>query len=118
MLAFFAALVPIVASLDLGISFLAQCSRQAHDSRVFARVDAWHEEQSGMLDIALLGAAEWERQQNALRDRRALLLRANEVDPTVGTLPRSPSMRPGRRPDPLSTACRSSPSSQCQPHRS
>ncbi len=86
MLAFFAALVPIVASLYVGVSFLAQYSRQAHDFRVYTRVDVWHDEQSSTLDTAQLGTAERERQRNALRDRRALLLRANEVDPAIGTL--------------------------------
>lgn len=86
MLAFFAALFPIVASLYVGVTFLVQYSRQAHDFRVYTRVDVWHDEQSNMLDTAQLGTAERERQRNALRDRRALLLSANEVDPAIGTL--------------------------------
>lgn len=89
MLAFFAAVVPIVASLYAGVSFLVDLERQRHVVRVYERIDAWYKPQREALGELLmkhdrrLGA---DRLINELNARKAMLLEANGVDPALGTM--------------------------------
>jgi hypothetical protein len=85
MLALFAALVPIVASIYAAGSVLVEHATRSHETRVYARIDRWYRAARGELDHEKLGNAEFNRRSTQLNDRRGMLLAANGLDPTTGT---------------------------------
>lgn len=85
MLSFWAAVVPILASLYAGGSFLIEAARLGHEVRVFRRIDAWYRAEHAALD----GRVHASRLASELLARRNLLLECNGVDPTYGTYTRA-----------------------------
>lgn len=85
MLAYIAAIVPIVASLYVCLSALTEYARQDHAARVYTRVDRWQSAETGKILDADLSDEEIAALQNRLNERRAMLLAHNGVDPTRGT---------------------------------
>lgn len=85
MLAFLAAVAPLVASLYVVASVLAEHSRATHTARVVARVEGLLAARRDALDISELGGAEYDRRKAVVNGQREMLLRANGVDPTFGT---------------------------------
>lgn len=87
MLAFFAAVVPIVASIYAAGSLLAEQAQQAHDARSYARVDEFIKERRRALEAErpTLDVHVFNRLSTQLNERRALLLRYNGINPATGT---------------------------------
>lgn len=83
MLAFFAAAVPIAASLFAAGSLLLEHSRASHDARAFARISTRYG--NDMEKLQGLAPAEYNRGSAAARERRDMLVEANGLDPYIGT---------------------------------
>lgn len=85
MLAFLAAVVPILASIYAGGSYLLEATRLSHDARVYVRVKAWYDTQHAQLD----GQPDAPDKAAALKERRDKMLTLSGVDPSYGTLGRA-----------------------------
>ena len=102
MLAFLGALIPVLASLYVGIGTLVDLSAAAHKARVVKRVWARFKEERAQIDDKdpELGA-----KVKRLTDQRMRLLEANGLDPMIGTirafsesvLPAAPLLKEFRR---------------------
>lgn len=86
MLAYLAAIVPIVASLYVCLSALGEYARQDHAARVFARLERWQSAEVGKLYDAGLSDQEITVRRSRIGDRRRMLLELNGVDPDAGTV--------------------------------
>lgn len=84
MLAYLAAIVPIVASLYVCLSALGEYARQDHAARVFERLEEWKSSETGKLYDAGLSDEEIVARQHRISERRRMLLEYNGVDPDAG----------------------------------
>lgn len=102
-LAIAAAVVPIIASLYVAGSMLAEYRRRAHDARVWARVSAREAAEREALPDR--HDPHWSRLSKEITARRMMLLEANGVDRWLGTMkayndanrPQAPATRELRR---------------------
>ncbi|MBN9155823.1 hypothetical protein [Microbacterium sp.] len=102
MLAFLGALVPVLASLYVGIGTLVDLSAAAHKARVVKRVWARFNEGRAQIDDK---DPELGTKVKRLTEQRMGLLEANGLDPMIGTIralnesvmPVDPSMKEFRR---------------------
>lgn len=85
MLAYLAAIVPIVASLYVCLSALSEYARRDHDARAFARLEQWQTAEVSKLWDAGLPDEEIAARRNRIGERKRMLLEYNGVDPDVGT---------------------------------
>lgn len=88
MLAYLAAIAPIVASVYACVSFIAELEQQRHVVRVFDRIDAWYRPQREALGELLTQPGELRRAErliSELNDRKAMILGYNGVDAKLGT---------------------------------
>ncbi|GAA1161928.1 hypothetical protein F6W69_06345 [Microbacterium oxydans] len=91
MLALLAAIVPIVASIYAGLSFMAEVADQARIVRAYERVEAWYRPRYSALmaearDPERHGGADLiMRRTNELNARRGMLLGYNGINPSTNT---------------------------------
>lgn len=87
MLAFLAAVVPIVASIYAAGSLLGEQVQRADEARAYARVDGWYRAERRALEARResLDVLVFNRLSNDLNERRGLLLQANGINPATGT---------------------------------
>lgn len=98
MLAFFGALIPVLASLYVGIGTLVDLSSQSHRARAARRV--WAQYEAGVAAVED-GDPRVQEKYKELTERRMHLLEANGLDPWLGTvkalnesvMPAAPSMK-------------------------
>lgn len=98
MLAFLGALIPVLASLYVGIGTLVDLSTQSHKSRAARRVWAQYEKDCAAVQD---GDPRVEEKLREYSERRMRLLEANGLDPMIGTInaltesqmPAAPSMK-------------------------
>ncbi len=83
MLAFFAALVPVLASLYVAGGTMRDHFAQAHAARVSARIWARYEAEVAAVED---GDPAVSAKFQAATERRMMLLESNGVDPWVGTV--------------------------------
>jgi len=87
MLALLAAIVPIIASIYAAGSLLIEHAQRSQDARSYDRVDNLVKAQRRALEAERpsLDVDEFNRRSTQLNDRRALLLKANGINPATGT---------------------------------
>ncbi|MFB4350424.1 hypothetical protein [Microbacterium sp. CR_7] len=83
MLAFFGALVPVLAALYVGIGTLIDLSAQDHKARAARRV--WAQYEAGVAAVQD-GDPRVQEKFKELTERRMALLEANGLDPWLGTV--------------------------------
>jgi hypothetical protein len=87
MLAYLAAIVPIIASIYAAGSLLVEQTRRSHEARAYARIDAFIKARRAELEDERQGlhVLEFNRRSMQLNERRGILLEASGIDPTTGT---------------------------------
>lgn len=83
MLAFMAAVVPIVASLYATGSLILEHSRAAHTARSYARISERYGDEMEKLNG--LSTLDYNQGAEEARSRRIKLMEANGLDPSIGT---------------------------------
>jgi hypothetical protein len=87
MLAYLAAIVPIVASIYAAGSLLVEHAQRSHDARSYDRIDALIRAQQRALEAErpTLEVHVFNRRSVQILERRALLLRLSGLDAATGT---------------------------------